>query len=120
MKWRAVMAGLGMSLVVSGVARAADPSSVLGKWIERFPNGKGMVSEFGSDTIVSYPVDESGKPSEPVNKAAVSYEDLGGDLVGVQFSGASTSAIMLQRTDAESLTMDFPGVGAHKLTRLTP
>ena len=118
MHWRATAMAIGLGVLLAGAAQAADPASVMGKWIERLPNGRGMVTEIAPHSISYYPVDQAGTAQGAPSQSAVTYKDLGGDLVGVDFAGADGSGIMLQRTGANSLTMDFPGVGAHKLTRI--
>jgi hypothetical protein len=113
----AAVVGLALGVCIASAAFAADPSSIMGKWVERFPNGAGMVTEFTPEAIAYASVDKTGQPEGSPKKTPATYKDLGGDLVGVQFPGSNGSGIMLQRTGPDSLTMDFPGMGMHKLTR---
>jgi len=46
----------------------------------------------------------------------VTYKDLGGQIVGVNFVGGGGIIILV--TGPNSATMDFPGMGAHKLARV--
>jgi len=71
---------------------------LLDKWIERFPNGDGMVTKFTASAMVSYSVDSTGKSVAPVQPSAMSYRDL----------------------DAQTIVLDFPGTGSHRLVRVPP
>jgi len=115
-RWAAILAALGA--LAAAPAQAADPATIMGKWIERLPDGRGMVTELAPDSITYYAVDQAGKPLGGPTKTTATYKDLGGDLVGVQFPGAAASGVMFARTGPDSLTMDFPGMGAHNLVRL--
>jgi hypothetical protein len=112
--------GLALGVLASGVtvgaAQAAVPASVFGRWIERFPNGDGMVTEFTGAAISSYPVDSEGKPTAAPTAMPVTYVDLGGPMLGVSFQGGG-GAILAEKT-ANAITLDFPGIGAHELTRV--
>jgi hypothetical protein len=46
----------------------------------------------------------------------VTYVDLGGPMLGVSFQGGG-GAILAEKT-ANAITLDFPGIGAHELTRV--
>jgi hypothetical protein len=109
----AAIATLGLSVP----AFAAEPSAIMGKWIERFANGKGMVTEFLPNAISSYPVDEAGKPRHEPQKLPVKYKDLGNQEFSITFGDGG--GILLHLTSVDSATLDFPGVGAHNLTRLS-
>jgi len=108
--------GLVFASVLAGASQAAIPSTVYGKWIERFPDGNGMVTEFTSAQVSSYPVDSLGKPTAAPTAMPVTYVDLGGPMVGVSFSSGG-GAIAAEKT-ADAITLDFPGIGAHELTRV--
>ena len=108
--------GLVFACALAGVSQAAIPSTVFGKWIERFPDGNGMVTEFTPAQVSSYPVDSFGKPTAAPTAMPVTYVDLGGPMVGVSFSGGG-GAIAAEKT-ADAITLDFPGIGAHELTRV--
>ena len=118
---KVLSATLAVAISLAGVspAKAADPATVMGKWIERFQNGKGMVSEFTPTSIAYYPVDETGKAMAEPKKTPVTYKDLGGDNIAVVFSqDGSGGSVLIYRKSADAITLDFPGVGAHDLTRL--
>jgi hypothetical protein len=108
--------GLVAATAVAGAAHAAIPASVYGKWIERFPNGNGMVTEFTPAKVSSYPVDSAGNATASPTAIEVTYVDLGGPMVGVSFQGGG-GAMVAEKTD-DAITLDFPGVGAHELTRV--
>ena len=96
---------------------AADPKSILGQWIEKFPNGAGMVTEFTAQSMESYPVDATGKRTASAGKFPVTYRDLDPSTIGVDFQGGG-GGIMVMVKDANTIVLDFPGVGAHNLKRL--
>jgi hypothetical protein len=75
-----------------------------------------MVTEFTPAQVSSYPVDSLGKATAAPTAMPVTYVDLGGPMVGVSFSGGG-GAIAAEKT-ADALTLDFPGIGAHELTRV--
>jgi hypothetical protein len=111
-----IVLALVFASALAGAAQAAVPATVYGKWIERFPDGNGMVTEFTPAQVSSYPVDSLGKPTAAPTAMPVTYVDLGGPMVGVAFSGGG-GAIAAEKT-ADAITLDFPGIGAHELTRL--
>jgi hypothetical protein len=107
--------GLLVAGALAGTAHAAVPSTVFGKWIERFPNGNGMVTEFTAASISSYPVDSLGRATAAPTAMPVSYVDLGGEIVGVTFKGGGGAVVA--KTGDDAITLDFPGIGAHELMR---
>ena len=113
-----VLAGAMILTTLAGAACAADPALVVGKWIEAYPGGVGQVTEFAPASVTTYSVDAAGKATAQPKTYAVSYKDLGGDSVAVVFSDGN--GIALHRTGADSLLMDFPGAGAHALSRVAP
>ena len=48
--------------LAASAAQADQPAAIFGKWIEKYPNGNGMVTEFADASISSYPVDRDGRP----------------------------------------------------------
>ena len=118
MKRSCLLVGLLAASAVTGAAEAAVPSSVYGKWIERFPDGNGMITEFTAAKVSSYPVDSSGRATAAPTAIAVTYVDLGGPMVGISFQGGG-GAMVAEKTD-DAITLDLPGVGAHELTRVKP
>jgi hypothetical protein len=111
-----IVVGALLATALANASQAAVPSTVFGKWIERFPDGNGMVTEFTPAQVSSYPVDSLGKATAAPTAMPVTYVDLGGPMVGVAFSGGG-GAIAAART-ADAITLDFPGIGAHELTRV--
>jgi hypothetical protein len=108
--------GVAIAGALAGAAQAAIPSTVYGKWIERYADGAGMVTEFSAAQVSSYPVDSFGRATAAPTAMPVTYVDLGGPMVGVSFSGGG-GAVAAEK-GADSITLDFPGIGAHELTRL--
>src|SRR4051812_42662736 len=104
-------------LFLSNAAFAADPNLIIGLWIQKFPNGNGMVTEFTQKTMSSYSVDALGKQTSPNNTADVAYRDLG-DTIAIDFQKGG-GAIVLVKTE-NSIMLDFPGQGAFPLTRWKP
>jgi hypothetical protein len=90
----------------------------MGTWIEKFPNGSGMVTVFAPDSISAYPAAPDGHALQAPFTAKVSYKDLGPDDVGVEFDGPDRGGLLLHWKSADVLIMDFPGQGAHELTRV--
>ncbi|HUZ71914.1 MAG TPA: hypothetical protein VMU87_02915 [Stellaceae bacterium] len=99
----------------ASVATASDPNQLIGRWIERFPNGNGMVAEFTATTISTYGVDATGKRTIPPTTMKVTYKDLGSSIA-VNFVGGG--GIMVLVKGPRNIVLDFPGVGAHQLTRI--
>lgn len=114
-------------LLFALVAHAGDINPILGKWEENRPNGSKMVWEFTATTIAFTPIDASGKQAKPPNKADISYKKLGrselGEGYGIEFkseNGKPGGGIMAFVKDSNTMLLDFPGVGAHKLIRVQP
>jgi hypothetical protein len=99
-----------------GAAHAADPASLSGKWIEKFANGNGMVTEFSAAAIAYYPVDASGKATESPRENVATYRDLDPKTIRVELQGGGGILIRIQ--DKNTIQMDFPGMAAHRLVRL--
>ena len=111
------MTALALGLALAQSAVAADSGPILGKWIEKLPDGKGMVSEFGPNSLTTYPVDASGKPTAEAQQWIVAYRDVGGqDVVLAYTDGGGNLNVHIKSADA--ITVEFPGMGAHELTRL--
>ncbi len=110
--------GVAAAAVLAGVAHADQPTAIFGKWIEKYPDGAGMVTEFADASISSYPVDRDGRPLGAPTRLAVTYDDLGGPMIGVSFHGGGGALIARKSDDA--MTLDVPGVGAHELAKVKP
>ena len=106
------------SAIIAVSASAASPESIWGKWIQTFPKGGGMVTEFTQTSISSYPVDSAGKPLKTASTQNVTYRDLGQNIVGIDFSGGG--GIMALKSGVDTLTMDFPGLAAFTIVKLKP
>jgi hypothetical protein len=113
-----ILLGGAAAVALAGAASADQPAAIFGKWIEKFPNGNGMVTEFADASISSYPVDRDGRPLGAPTSMPVTYDDLGGPMIGVSFHGGG-GAIVARKTQ-DAITLDFPGVGAHELAKVKP
>jgi len=102
----------------AGTAGAVEPGALIGKWIERFANGNGMVTEFTATTLVSYPVDAAGKPMSSGPPSPVTYRALDANTIKVEFGGGAGILVLIK--DPNTLELDFPGMGAHRLVRMGP
>lgn len=118
MRVSSILLGAVGALALAGAAHADQPAAIFGKWIEKFPNGNGMVTEFADASISSYPVDRDGRPLGAPTTMTVTYDDLGGAMIGVSFQGGG-GAIVARKTQ-DAITMDLPGVGAHELEKVKP
>ncbi len=97
-------------------ANAAEPDAIFGRWIEKFPNGNGLVTEFSASQMVSYGVDYFGRRGRNVGQYYVTYKNLGPSTVSVEFQGGG--GVMLAIKDSKTIMMDLPGMGAHLLKRM--
>jgi hypothetical protein len=98
-------------------ANAADPTQLIGKWVEHLRNGAAMITEFTPTTISFYAVDPSGKPSIEPKPQEVTYKDLG-ETIAIEFKGGG--GLMAMMKDRQSMVLIFPGMGSHSLTRVQP
>jgi hypothetical protein len=98
-------------------ANAADPTQLMGKWVEQLRNGAAMITEFTPTTISFYAVDPSGKPNTEPKPQEVTYKDLG-QTIAIEFKGGG--GVMATITDRQSIVLLFPGMGSHLLTRVQP
>ncbi len=98
-------------------AAAADSVVIMGRWIERLPDGRGVVSEFGPNSLTTYPVDARGAPTGPSQQWTVFYRDVGGDDLVLAYSDGGGN-LNIHKKGADAITIEFPGVGSHDLTRL--
>ncbi len=112
---RTTLTIVAISALLSNFCMAEDVNNILGKWIERFPNGNGMVTEFTANTISFYPVDEHNTPQQKPSSMAVTYKDLG-ETIGVNFQGGG--GVIILPKDMDNIALDFPGVSARFLTRM--
>jgi hypothetical protein len=117
MRWTFKFAAfaLSLTLISSRGAGAADINLLFGRWIEKFENGTGMVTEFTPTTISSVPMDASGNPAEAPTMMEVSYRDLG-DSIAIEFKGGG--GLMALVKDRQTMLLIFPGMGSHQFSRL--
>jgi hypothetical protein len=101
-----------------GVAEAADPARLYGKWIERFANGNGMVTELTASSISSYTVDREGQPTSEPHPTKVSCKEVDAGTFLLDFGDGTGFLVHVQ--DDQTIVLDFPGMGAHRLVRLSP
>ena len=113
-----ILLGVAAAIALGGAVHADQPAAIFGKWIEKFPDGNGMVTEFADASISSYPVDRDGHRLGEPTRMAVTYDDLGGPMIGVSFEGGGGAIVARRSQDA--ITLDLPGVGAHELAKLKP
>jgi hypothetical protein len=113
-----ILLGAVAAAAVAGAACADPPAAIFGKWIEKYPDGAGMVTEFADASISSYPVDRDGRPLDLPTRMQVTYDDLGGPMIGVSFHGGGGAVV--DRKTEDAITLDFPGVGAHELAKVKP
>ncbi len=108
---------------------AETRNPLIGKWVEKFANGNGMLTEFTETTISSASIDARGKIRPVGAPASITYKPLGynkemGDGYAVDFvpqNGMSGGGgILVYLKDSNTILMDFPGVGVHHMTRLKP
>jgi hypothetical protein len=118
MKLFPILFGVAAMALLGGAAHADQPAAIYGKWIELYPNGEGMVTEFADASISSYPVDREGHPLGAPTRMQVTYNDLGGAMIGVSFNGGGGAIVA--RTSPDAITLDLPGVGAHALAKMKP
>jgi hypothetical protein len=113
-----ILLGVAATALFASAAHADVPAAIFGKWIEKFPGGGGMVTEFADASISSYPVDRDGRPLGAPTRMPVTYDDLGGPMIGVSFEGGGGAIVARKSQDA--ITLDLPGVGAHELAKVKP
>ena len=90
------ISALALSLAFTAPADAADPSTIMGKWITRSPDGKALITEFSPTSMAYYPVDEAGKPLGEPKKTGATYKDLSGENIAVTVDGGGPG-IIIQR-----------------------
>jgi hypothetical protein len=117
---RAIALGLGVVGLAlgAGIADAASPGQIFGKWVETGPNGTEMITEFTGTTISSYGLDQFGKRIGNTSRFAVTYKDI--DPSTIQVDTSAGDKILLHIRDADMIDMEFPGVGTHTMTRDNP
>jgi hypothetical protein len=112
------LAALGTLLALAGQTLAADPAMLMGKWLEKFANGSGMVTEFTASTLSYYPVDAAGKPTEAARQNEITYLDLDKETVRINLQGGGSISVSVK--DAKHIVLDYGGAGLHRLVRMGP
>jgi|HubBroStandDraft_2_1064218.scaffolds.fasta_scaffold185223_2 hypothetical protein len=117
---RTIALGLGVVGLVLGLAppAAANPAQIFGKWVELGPNGTEMVAEFTATTAWSYGLDQFGQRVGNNSRFPVIYKDVNPSTIEVDTR--SGDKILLHVIDADTIEMEFPGIGTHTMTRDTP
>jgi hypothetical protein len=105
-------------MMSAALAWSADPGSLYGKWLERFSNGSGMVTEFTATTLSYYPVDAAGKPTEAARENDVTYLDLDAGTVRVNLQGGGALSVLIK--DPKNIVLDDGGAVSHRLVRMSP
>lgn len=118
--WRVIALGLGVVGLALGSSfpAAADPAQIFGKWVEEGPNNTEMVTEFTATSARSYGLDQFGQRVGNSNKFSVTYKNLNPSTIEVDT--ATGDKILLHIRDANTIDMEFPGVGMHLMTRDNP
>ena len=113
-----------LAVLVPALCRA-DASLLLGQWEEKFPNGARLVFEFTPKAMSSWQVGPFGKQSSEPNTRAVEYELLTRTATGATYGlklktkdgkPAGRGTAIVRR--GKELSLTFPGVGSHALTRV--
>ena len=108
---------LASGLVLPAAANPA-PAQVFGKWVEEGPNNTEMVTEFTATSARSYGLDQFGQRVGNSNRFPVTYKDL--DPSTIEVDTPTGDRILLHIRDANTIDMEFPGVGMHLMTRDNP
>ncbi|MBU3887498.1 hypothetical protein FM996_13695 [Methylosinus sporium] len=95
---------------------AFDTTELLGKWIHKGAKSD-MIVEFTPTSMSFYPVGPDRKPLAPPQPTSVTYRLLG-DTIGIDL-GPGPGFIVLPH-DHDTITLDIPGLFAHRLIRLRP
>ena len=111
------LAAIGLTLGLS-LPAMADPAQIFGKWVEMGPNCTEMVTEFNAKTISSYGLDQFGQRVGNTNRFPVTYKDI--DPSTIEADTATGDKILLHIRSADTIDMEFPGVGMHMMSRDNP
>lgn len=106
-----------VALALAGQSRAADPSLLIGKWIEKLPDGAGAVTEFTATTMATYGVDTAGAPTGKPKIVDVTYRNLGESIAITVVGGDGLLAVVRNQN---AIVLEFPGAGGHQLKRMLP
>jgi hypothetical protein len=110
---------IAVGLLFARAAGATDQSRLIGKWVENFPSGAKIITEFTPTSIWSYGIDPSGKRTDETKRQDVTYRDVGEETIAIDFkSGGGITATM---RDQQSVVLLFPrGAPLHFLVRMEP
>jgi len=106
---------VGLSLTFPATA---NPSQIFGKWVEQGPNGTEMIAEFTPTTISSYGLNEAGQRVGDGKRFPATYKDINPTTIEVDVR--TGDKVILHIRDADTIEMEFPGVGTHTMTRDNP
>ena len=111
------LVAVGLSLT-SALPALANPAQIFGKWVEQGPNGTEMIAEFTPTTISSYGINQSGQRVGEGKRFPATYKDI--DRSTIEVDVRTGDKIILHIRDADTIDMEFPGVGTHTMTRDNP
>ena len=111
------LAAAGLALGLTGPA-GASPAQIFGKWVEQGPNNTEMVAEFTPTTISSYGINQSGQRVGDGKRFPATYKDI--DRSTIEVDVRTGDKVILHIRDADTIDMEFPGVGTHTMTRDSP
>ena len=117
---RTITQGFAATALVLGLVlpAAAGPTQIFGKWVETGPNNTEMITEFTATTAWSYGLDQFGQRVGNTNRFPVTYKTLNPSTIEVDTPNGDK--ILLHIRDANTIDMEFPGVGMHMMTRDNP
>lgn len=110
----AALTGLAMCLL--GPALAADADPIIGRWVDKLPDGNSMIVEFTLTQISFQGVTQAGAAVPPsVFPAMYKKEGDGKFVVAIEGQPNDPMAVML--TGKDKLSLKFPGRDARDLVR---
>lgn len=113
----AALAGLSFCLLGQAFAAEADP--IIGRWLDKLPDGNSMIVEFTATQISFQGVTQGGAAVPPsVFPAMYKKEGDGKFVVAIEGQPQDPMAVML--TGADKISLKFPGRDARDLVRYVP
>jgi len=113
----AAVAGLSLSLMASAFAADADP--LVGKWIDKLPDGGAMIVEFTLKQVSFQQVTAEGMAA-PASTFGATYTKEAADKFGVAIEGQPDQPMALVLLKTGKLNVKFPGRNARELSRYVP
>jgi hypothetical protein len=106
------------SLMLAGQAMAAsDVTPVLGNWVDKLPDGTGMVVGFTEKTVAFTSLDARGRSSGPPTTIAVASKKMADGTLYFTPTGELGEPFEVKMNSAESLEIRFPGLQPRTLAR---